>query len=105
MPDIKLPITAYHRTQNIMRVGVIDARGRSIARTNSAYYGTTDEEAVETAEWLRHRVNLHDRLVKALRRIGSMEAMTDGGIVDSRRDSELLARIDFARTTLAECED
>ena len=44
------------------------------------------------------------RLRAALERVGSMEAMTLGRMIDQHRDAELLARIKFARAALASKE-
>mgnify|MGYP001611770347 CR=1 FL=1 len=54
-------------------------------------------------EWMglaRRLERERDALRGALERLGSMKAIALGGIVDPMRDVELLARIDFARTSL-----
>ncbi len=65
--------------------------------------GYTAEEQ-EVRAFILRACNAHADLVTALERLGSVEAMERGGVLDKHRDAELLARIDYARAALAKSE-
>lgn len=64
---------------------------RAVASTRATAFEEADRTVTRlTAELAEAR--------EALKRLGSMEAMAMGGMIDPHRDAELLARIHFART-------
>ncbi len=71
----------------------LEARARAKVREGAAYIHMRPSEVLQMIETER-------RLRASLERLGSMEAFTVSRSIDHKHDSELLARIDFARLAL-----